>query len=186
MPPTTPMHGRLVVTLCAAVIGMFLFAVFIMPPFYDVICALTGLNGKTDRQSASNEGITTETGRELRIQFLAKSGQGMPWRFEPRERSMQVYPGEIRMTSFTVENLTSTLMTSNAVPSISPAQAARYFKKTQCFCFEKQTLPGGEKKDMPVIFYVDPSLPREISTITLSYTLYPSIDQTRTVSNQIL
>lgn len=174
-----------VIQLWALVAAMFLFAVFVMPIFYDVICDLTGLNGKTPNQSASAAGISPETGRELRIEFLARTGQGMPWRFEPHERSVRVFPGEIKMTSFTAENLTDTAMTSNAIPSISPAQATPYFKKTQCFCFEKQTLPPRGKNDMPVIFYVDPHLPTHIGTITLSYTLYPVNDQPNTVRNDI-
>lgn len=89
------------------------------------------------------------------------------------------------MTSFTVENLTDTLMTSNAIPSISPAQATQYFKKTQCFCFERQELAGRAQKDMPVIFYVDPALPSHIGTITLSYTLYQVNDPPQMARNDI-
>lgn len=165
-------HARLLTSLGTIVIGMFLFAVFVMPPIYDAFCEATGLNGKPSGKPAAAINVEPQTERVLDIQFLAQTGNGMPWRFAPNQKSMRVYPGEIKMAIFTAENLTDNLVTSNAIPSISPPQATQYFKKTQCFCFERQTLEGRSKKEMPVIFYVDPALPKDIGTITLSYTLY--------------
>lgn len=178
-------HTRLVVRIVSIVIGMFVFAVFAMPPLYDVICDVTGLNGKTSNQPAIAEGITPQDERVLNIQFLAQTGNGMPWRFEAGEKSVRVHPGEIKMTQFVVENLTDKTITSHAIPSVSPPQATQYFKKTQCFCFERQTLEGRAKKEMPVIFYLDPALPKEINTITLSYTLYNLDDLAQSNKNDI-
>ena len=178
-------HTRLAVRIAIIAVGMFVFAVFAMPPMYDVICKLTGLNGKTSNQPATAEGVSQQQERILHVQFLANTGNGMPWRFEPAEKSVRVHPGEIKMTQFVVENLTDKTITSHAIPSVSPPQATQYLKKTQCFCFERQTLDGRGRKEMPVIFYLDPALPEDINTITLSYTLYNLDDLAQSTKDDI-
>lgn len=178
-------HRKLAIRITSIAVGMFVFAVFAMPPMYDVICRITGLNGKTSNQPAVAEGVAQQQERVLNIQFIANTGNGMPWKFEPGEKSVRVHPGEIKMTQFVVENLTDKIITSHAIPSVSPPQATQYFKKTQCFCFERQTLDARGRKEMPVIFYLDPALPEEINTITLSYTLYNLDDLAQSTKDDI-
>jgi cytochrome c oxidase assembly protein subunit 11 len=96
----------------------------------------------------------------------------MPWEFGPVVTSMQVHPGKVYQTSFTAHNPTARNMIGQAVPSVAPGKASRYFNKTECFCFNQQPLAAGETKDMPLRFIVDPNLPGEVSTLTLAYTVF--------------
>lgn len=165
-------NARLTRRLLLTVVGMFVFSIAVLPPFYSVICRVTGLNGKTSSLPASAQNLQAEQERVIKVQFLASSGTGSPWVFTPEQAHVQVHPGEATIVKFSMQNLIGETVFSQAVPSVSPAQAAAYLKKIQCFCFERQQINGGEKKIMPVVFYVDPNLPKDIQTITLSYTAY--------------
>ncbi len=166
-----PDHLPLLRKLVIITVLMFGFG-FALVPLYDVFCDLTGLNGKTSTMAATADRAVTDQQRTITIEFLAKPDPKMPWRFEPEVRQIQVHPGEIKLVHYAAENPTSTLMVAQAVPSVSPGQAALYFNKMECFCFQRQTLKAGEKLMMPLQFYVDPALPAQFSTITLSYTMY--------------
>lgn len=160
-------------TILAAVsVGMFGFA-FALVPLYDVFCEITGLNGKT----ATSEFVVTapvvKSERMVTVQFLAKVGRGLPWEVEPVETAMQVRVGQIYTANFHARNRASRLVSGQAVPSVSPGQAAAHLKKIECFCFETQTLAAGAEMDMPVRFLVASDLPDDISTLSLSYTLFP-------------
>jgi cytochrome c oxidase assembly protein subunit 11 len=156
-------------------VGMFGFA-FALVPLYETFCELTGLNGKTSQQAARFEGQSDPqaplSDRLVTVQFLAQVGRGMPWEFRPSEQSLQVRPGEMYTTEFYARNRASQAVTGQAVPSVSPGLGALYLHKTECFCFTQQLLEASEEMDMPVTFFVDPELPAEINTISLSYTLY--------------
>lgn len=165
-------NSRLVKKLLLIVAGMFVFAVGILPPMYDAICDITGLNGKTSNEAASAEDAVIEEDRVVEIQFLADTDPAMVWDFKPNTFSIKVHPGEIKKVDFKVFNPTSRVMVGQAIPSVAPAQATPYFKKTECFCFNNQELKAGQEMDMPLIFYVDPGLPSSVKTITLSYQLY--------------
>lgn len=165
-------NRKLVKKLSLIVVGMFIFAVGVLPPMYDAICDITGLNGKTDNEAASAEDAVVVEDRMVTIQFLANTDPAMPWDFKPNTFSVKVHPGQIQKVDFHVRNPTARLIVGQAIPSVSPAQATPYFKKTECFCFHSQELNGGEEMDMPLIFYVDPELPKSVRTITLSYQLY--------------
>jgi len=157
------------------VAGMFAFA-FALVPLYDIFCEVTGLNGKSSRLvSRSFEQIDEpqiDANRQLTIQFLATSNKNMAWKFAPNQAELTIHPGEIYTTSYYAENPTNYPMRAQAVPSVSPVQAASYLRKVECFCFESQFLAAGDSMDMPVRFYVHQALPADINTITLSYTMF--------------
>ena len=160
--------------LVALAIGMFGFA-FALVPIYNVICDITGLNGRTVTQAALLEEISPPTAvqeRQVRVEFLAKAARGMPWEFRPLENEMIVRLGEMNQATFYVRNRSHAAVTGQAVPSVAPGQAALYLKKIECFCFEQQELSAGEEMEMGVSFYVDAELPTDISQLTLSYTMF--------------
>jgi len=147
---------------------------FALIPLYSVFCVLTGINGKTGRieQSAASQGGVDET-RWVTVNFVANVND-VAWDFGPIERQVRVHPGELKKVVFYAENRSGRDMVGQAVPSLSPGEAAKYFKKTECFCFSQQPLKAGERKDMPVRFVIDPDLPKNIRTVTLAYTFFES------------
>jgi cytochrome c oxidase assembly protein subunit 11 len=164
-------NQKAVIRLLVLVIGMFGFG-FALVPLYDVFCDITGINGKTSDQAASYEIDQVDQSRLVTVQFISRTAQGIPWRFEPQIKQVQVHPGERKVVNFIAKNNASKLIVGQAVPSVSPGQAAVYFQKIECFCFNQQPLEAQEEILMPLQFYIDPELPAEVSTLTLSYTLY--------------
>lgn len=165
-------HTLLLVGLA---VGMFAFAVAVMPPLYDVICEVTGFNGRASAQVALRDEIERRPAtveRNVTVQFLAKSARGMPWEFRPVKDSAIIRPGEMNNAVFYVRNRSNQTVTGQAVPSISPGQAALYLKKIECFCFEQQELSAGAEMEMGVSFFVDADLPESINELTLSYTMF--------------
>lgn len=152
------------------VVLMFGFG-FAMVPLYNVICDITGLNGKTSNQAAQ-AATSVDEARLVTVQFVTQTDAAMPWEFRPETRSVKIHPGEITLVKFYAKNDANTTVVGQAIPSVTPGIAAAHLKKTQCFCFDQQILAGGKAVDMPVIFYLDPALPKNINEITLSYTLY--------------
>ena len=110
--------------------------------------------------------------RWVTVQFDGGVNSKLPWAFRPEQETMRVHPGQQYEAKFFARNASDHAIVGNAVPSIAPARASGYFSKTECFCFTAQTLDAGESRDMPVRFIVDPDLPRDVNTITLSYTFY--------------
>ncbi len=160
--------------LLALAVGMFGFA-FALVPLYGVFCEITGLNGKTSSQAALQDEIgasTTPVERKVTIEFLATAARGMPWEFRPNDSEIVVRPGEMNKTTYYARNRSQEAVTGQAVPSVSPGQAAQYLKKIECFCFEQQELPAGGEMDMGVTFFVDVDLPADIRKLTLSYTMF--------------
>ena len=164
-------HGPLLRKLALVVLVMFGFA-FALVPLYDVFCRITGLNGKTAVQPATTERAVIDSKRTIQIEFLAHADTRMPWQFSGETARLSVRPGEMKLVNYRVFNPTDRTMIGQAVPSVSPGPAAAYLKKVECFCFNRQELQAGEIKLMPLKFYVDPDLPDNINTITLSYSLY--------------
>jgi cytochrome c oxidase assembly protein subunit 11 len=162
----------IVIKSAVVVAVMFSIVFVVMVPLYNVLCDALGLNGKTDGTAYVAEKIEVDTSRSIDVQFIARNNEGMVWAFRPNEFKVSVHPGELRGTSFFAQNPAAEKMVAQAVPSIVPAEAADYFHKTECFCFSQQTLKAGEAVDMPLRFVIDQSLPEEIETITLSYTLF--------------
>ena len=164
-------HGPLLKKLILAIAVMFGFA-FALVPLYNVFCRITGLNGKTAEQPASADRAVIDTKRTIQIEFLAHAAPNMPWQFSQEAERISVRPGEMKLVNYRVFNPTERTMIGQAVPSVSPGPAAAYLKKVECFCFQRQELRAGESKLMPLKFYIDPALPEEFHTITLSYSLY--------------
>jgi cytochrome c oxidase assembly protein subunit 11 len=164
-------NAKMVIKLIAIVFGMFGFA-FALVPLYDVFCDLTGINGKTSDTAAVYEAVEIDRSRRITVEFITRTNTGMPWQFEAQTKRIEVYPGEINQVDFYVKNATKSNYVAQAVPSVSPGQAALFLNKTECFCFEQQPLGAGEEAIMPMQFYVDPQLPKDITFFTVQYTLY--------------
>jgi cytochrome c oxidase assembly protein subunit 11 len=154
--------------LLVVVVGMFGFG-FLLVPFYEKICEVTGLRNIAQADTVANTQV--DATRLVRIEFDSNV-HNMPWRFRPLEPVMSVNPGAVSQAVFEVVNTTDHPVTGQAIPSYGPRYAAQYFRKLECFCFAKQTLQPGESRRMPVVFVIDPAAPRDLSTITLSYTFF--------------
>lgn len=157
-------------------IGMFGFG-FALVPLYDVLCEKLGINGKTSNTASSYQAITIDTSRIVTVEFISQVQTGMPWKFEPQTKRLEVHPGELIHTAFLARNVSDRATVGQAIPSISPGQGAAYFNKTECFCFNQQHLAASTSAELPLIFFVDPQLPESIHTLTLSYTLYDITDK---------
>ena len=168
--------GKMVTLACA----MFGFG-YLMVPLYDIICDITGLNGKTGRVSISEasaaEADLVAVERTVVVEFVASINQGGAWIFKPMEKTMTVTPGKLYNASYYAENLSDSTIVAQATPSVTPFSAAKYFNKTECFCFTRQLFEPNGSKDMPLAFIIDEDLPINIDRVTLSYTFFRSADQ---------
>jgi cytochrome c oxidase assembly protein subunit 11 len=162
--------------LAVVAVLMFAFVFVVMVPLYDVLCDALGINGKTNGQAYTAVNAEVDTSREIKIQFMTSNNAGMPWEFGPSVTAMKVNPGAVNDTVFYASNPLPKAMVAQAIPSISPARAAEYFHKTECFCFNQQPLAGKSSAEMPLQFIVDQNLPADIKTITLSYTIFDVTD----------
>ena len=174
--------------LGVTVVVMFVFAIFIMPPLYDLFCDVTGLNGKTGGafsvENSTSFGV--DTSRTVKVQFLATNNENMPWGFRPEISSVTVHPGEPTVVNYLAENTTDKKMVAQAIPSLVPFKAANYFHKTECFCFNQQPLDAGKSAELGLSFIVDVDLPKHIKTITLSYTLFDVTNTQETAALAVL
>ncbi|MDH4316617.1 MAG: cytochrome c oxidase assembly protein [Gammaproteobacteria bacterium] len=152
-------------------VGMFAFGFLVLPPLYDVFCEVTGLGGKTNSSAAEVE-IAVDESRQVRLEFVTTVNQYAPWEFRAETDGMTINPGALYDATFVAKNLTAKDKIAQAVPSVAPQQAAKYFRKLECFCFTTQEFAPGEEKQMPVRFIVGSDLPDYIDTITLSYTFF--------------
>lgn len=150
---------------------MFAFA-YAMVPLYNALCDATGLNGRTGGRVRLAEINQIDTSRTVQVNFMVTNNAGMPWVFTGPQTSLEVHPGEVHRVHFYAKNPTGNDMTGQTIPSIAPGEASRYLKKTECFCFDKQPLKAGEETQMPMVFFIDPTIPPEIEQLTLSYTLF--------------
>jgi cytochrome c oxidase assembly protein subunit 11 len=167
-PSTAAGNRALFVKLGVIVVIMFAFG-YALVPFYEKICQVTGMRDVARADEVQNTQV--DVTRSVRIEFDSNVRK-LPWEFRPLETIVGVHPGELRQVTYEIVNTTGRDMTGQAIPSYGPPEAARYFKKLECFCFTKQTLKAGEKRQMPVVFVVDPALPKDIPVITLSYTFF--------------
>ncbi len=164
-------NGRLVRRLLLVTAGMFGFG-YALVPLYDALCDITGLNGKPGVVQAEALNGEVDQTREVTVQFIGNVNSSLPWEFYPLEKTMKVHPGKIYETRFYAKNLAGQRIVGRAVPSVAPAEASKYFNKTECFCFTQQVFAAGEGRAMPVRFVVGTSLPRDVSTVTLAYTFF--------------
>jgi cytochrome c oxidase assembly protein subunit 11 len=165
-----------VAKLLVVVVAMFSFVFVVMVPLYDVLCDALGINGKTSGVAYTSTQSRVVEDREVRIQFVATNNQGMSWEFRPDVRSMRVHPGAANTTVFHVRNPEGRMMVAQAIPSVSPSRVVAYFHKTECFCFDNQPLDAEGTAELALQFIVDQDLPRDIKTITLSYTIFDITD----------
>jgi cytochrome c oxidase assembly protein subunit 11 len=161
----------MVLKLVALTLAMFGFG-FLLVPIYDVFCDITGLGGRTSNEAAVSVAIAPDESRSVRVEFVASVNADGPWEFRPAVASMTVHPGQMYTTTYWARNLRDMDVIGHAVPSVAPGSAARYFEKTECFCFTEQQFAPQEGRDMPVIFIIDRDLPAHVDTVTLSYTFF--------------
>ena len=165
-------NQRMLKKLLVVALGMFGFG-FALVPFYEKVCEIAGLRnvwqpgqvepGATNTQVDLTRRLTVEFDSNIRM---------LPWTFKPMASSVEIHPGELTQMVYEVRNTLDEPVTGQAVPSYSPRLAAQYFKKLECFCFTQQTLAAGEVRQMPVVFVIDPDLPKDVNTVTLSYTFF--------------
>lgn len=172
-------HGRVAGKMLLVAAAMFGFG-YLMVPLYNIICDVTGLNGKTGRISIA-EAVAADKpvdNREIVVEFVASVNQSGAWDFRPNTPTMTVKPGQLYNTSYFAANLSSSPVVAQATPSVTPFSAAKYFNKTECFCFTRQEFTANGSMDMPLTFIIDPDIPANIDRVTLSYTFFRSPEQT--------
>ncbi|MCC5791274.1 MAG: cytochrome c oxidase assembly protein [Legionellaceae bacterium] len=170
---TAKSHTRLLIILAAVVLGMFGFG-FALVPIYNSLCQTLGINGKTNASAVAYNAAEAQIDEQrlVTVEFVATNNAGVPWDFYPKTRKISIHPGDIAQLAFYAENKSRNRMTVQAIPSVTPGIAAKYLKKTECFCFEQQTLNSHEAMNMPLLFHLDPALPKHVQTVTLAYTLF--------------
>jgi cytochrome c oxidase assembly protein subunit 11 len=165
-------NAALIRKLLILAVAMFGFG-FLLVPIYDVFCDITGIGGKVDTSGAAVvKAQVPDMARSVTVEFVTTLNQQAPWEFHPNVASMEVHPGEFYETTFFARNLTERDLVGRAVPSVAPGEAAKFLKKTECFCFSAQEFGPAESKDMPVRFVIDTELPEYVDRITLSYTFF--------------
>ena len=179
--PTAPRLGRdaLVAAICGAVVVLMVAASYAAVPFYNWFCRATGFNGTT--QVATSSPSAGPLARKVAVRFDSNVAPGLPWKFEPEQTEIEVSIGQVVTIYYNVTNQSARTTTGQAAYNVAPLTVGAYFQKINCFCFTEQTMAPGEKREMPVVFYVDPSTVKDsdndgLNTITLSYTFYPVRD----------
>jgi cytochrome c oxidase assembly protein subunit 11 len=179
---TSGKHARrltrdaMVAVICGLVVVLMVGASYAAVPFYNWFCRTTGFNGTT--QVAKSVPSAAPLARTLAVRFDANVAGGLPWKFEPENTEIQVHIGEVVTVYYTVTNDSARRTTGQAAYNVAPLTVGAYFQKINCFCFTEQTFEPGEKRELAVVFYVDPSIAEDrendgLNTITLSYTFYP-------------
>ena len=165
----------------ALVAGLMFGFGYALVPMYRAICEALNVNiltggelqqGRDWKAAAAKQSLNTQVDltRTITVEFDANA-RG-PWDFKPALRSLQVHPGEIATVMYEFRNMQNRTMSAQAIPSYAPQQASPHFNKLECFCFNQYTLAPGESKSWPVVFVIDPKLPKDVGTITLSYTFF--------------
>lgn len=162
-------NRRLMTRLSIFAAAMFGFG-FLLVPFYEKICEVTGINNLI-QPAAAVENTQVDTSRWVTMEFDANA-HGMAWEFTPVQRSVRVHPGQMVQVEYDVRNNSGSTVVGQAIPSYGPKHAAPFVRKLECFCFKQQPLQSGEGKRMPVQFVIDSNLPADVNTITLSYTFF--------------
>ena len=158
--------GKLVVVAVA----MFGFG-YALVPVYRQICEVLGINVLTQGEFVEAP-VNTQVDKSRKIIVELDGNAQGPWRFRPTQRSVEVHPGELTTVTYEVVNTQARAVKAQAIPSYAPQLVTPHFKKVECFCFQEQTLQANEARQMPVVFFIDPALPREVKNITLSYTFF--------------
>ena len=169
-------RDAIVATICGFVVVLMVGAAYAAVPFYNWFCRATGFNGTTQVATSAPMGAPLE--RKIAIRFDSNVAGGLPWKFEPEKTEIEIRIGEVVTVYYTVTNQSARTTTGQAAYNVAPLTVGSYFEKINCFCFTEQTMAPGEKREMPVVFYVDPAIVQDsdndgLNTITLSYTFYP-------------
>jgi cytochrome c oxidase assembly protein subunit 11 len=172
-------RDAVVASICGLVVVLMVGASYAAVPFYNWFCRATGFNGTTQVATSAPSGAPL--GRKMAVRFDANIAPGLPWKFEPEQTEIEVKLGEVVTVFFSVTNQAARTTSGQAAYNVTPLTVGSYFQKINCFCFTEQTMAPGEKREMPVVFYVDPALVSDsendgLNTITLSYTFYPVRD----------
>ena len=163
-------NRRLMKKLLVVAAMMFGFG-FALVPFYEKICEVTGIRNVFQPDAVAAQNTQIDASREVSVEFDSNT-QRLAWTFRPLQAGVTVHPGEVTRVEYEVRNTLDRPVTGQAVPSYGPREAALYFRKMECFCFRQQTLGPGEVRRMPVVFVIDPRIPRDVNTVTLSYTFF--------------
>jgi len=163
-------NRSILIKMMVVTVVMFGFG-YALVPLYKKICEVTGVN-EVERANAPLGNTQVDTGRVVMIELDANLRSDLPWKFRPLQASVQVHPGQLVQVMYEVRNASDQPITGQAIPSYGPQVAGQYFRKQECFCFSKQTFAPGEVRQMPVVFVIDGGLPKDVTTITLSYTFF--------------
>lgn len=169
-------NKKLIRKLLFVLVGSLAFA-FALVPLYNVLCSLTGFNGKTDTTAVAASQVKLDADRWVTVQFTTNVMPGLGWNFYPKQGSVKMHPGQIETVIFVAKNITNQVVVGRAIPSVTPGIGAANLKKIECFCFVNQSLKPGEEKEMPLRFYVSPELPEDVTEMTLSYAFFPAVKQ---------
>jgi len=163
-------NRSILVKLLIVAVGMFGFG-YGLVPLYKLICEVTGIY---DVEKASSTPVNTQVdeSRLVTLEFDANIRSDLPWQFRPLQTSIKVHPGQLVQVTYEVRNRSDHAVAGQAIPSYGPQVAAKYFRKLDCFCFTTQSFAAGEVRQMPVVFVIEPGLPRNVDTVTLSYTFF--------------
>jgi cytochrome c oxidase assembly protein subunit 11 len=183
----SPQRHNLPMLAKLAVFALMMFGFgWAMIPLYNAICEVTGINNLTRRdESAEAFAKSTQVDKSRKVIVEFDANMHGPWRFQPMVRSVTVHPGELATVEYELVNTVDRPMAGQAIPSYAPAFAGTYFRKLECFCFQQQTLGGNETRRFPVVFVIDPKLPADVSTITLSYTFFDVAGQVGKASSAV-
>jgi len=169
-------RDAIVAAICGFVVVLMVGAAYAAVPFYNWFCRATGFNGTTQVATSAPTGAPLE--RKIAVRFDSNVAGGLPWKFEPEQTEIEVKIGEVVTVFYKVTNKSARTTTGQAAYNVAPLTVGSYFEKINCFCFTEQTMAPGETRQMPVVFYVDPSIVKDsdndgLNTITLSYTFFP-------------
>ncbi len=163
---------RSILELGLLTVVMFGFG-FGFAPLYKALCQITNLNGRDKGMLVASTMVAKpDLSRSVTLQLLSVVNGGREWDFRPLQSQVSVHPGEFITINFVAENLLDHDVIGQAVPAVTPTKAAKHVKKTECFCFTQQAFKAHEKKIMPVRLMLDPDLPKDVGTVTLSYTFF--------------
>jgi cytochrome c oxidase assembly protein subunit 11 len=184
-----PDHRKVVLRLLVLVAAAFAFG-FALVPLYNVLCQVTGLNGRT-KDGLGAGGIVSagapsriDASRVVTVEFTGTVMPGLPWEMRPLTHTLDLHPGELHQVTYLVRNVSDKTIVGQAVPSVTPGQAAQHFDKLDCFCFKQQTLAPGEAREMPLTFVVKPEIDTNIRTITLSYAFFSAPGQSAATNQE--
>jgi cytochrome c oxidase assembly protein subunit 11 len=184
--PNARRRDVIVAASCGVFVAGMVGLAYASVPFYDWFCRATGFGGRPQIATSAPQGAP---GRAITVRFDANVTGGLPWRFEPEQNSIKVKLGEVVTVNFVATNLAARETLGQAAYNVAPGTTGSYFQKINCFCFTEQRLGPGEKREMPVVFYIDPSLAKDaelddLNTITLSYSFYAMREPAKPVADR--